>query len=93
MDRDRAITLLYKYYGIGLTLDESNEIISSYCKEKDKEDKHIGEFLLCIMVNSHIRDYCIHYAINYYRQKYNILELYRQSPNGPLGHRQIISIY
>ncbi len=93
MDRDKVITLLYKYYGNGMSLDESNEVIASYCREKGKEDEYIGQFILCLMIITTIRNHCLYHALRYYRQKYNIIEIYKVSPNDLAGHKQIILIY
>ena len=92
MDRDKVISLLYKYYGTGLSLEESNEIISSYCREKGK-NKYVEEFTLGLLLNPEVRSYCLSYALNYYRQIYNIVEIYKQSLNDLVGHKHIILIY
>lgn len=92
MDRDKVISLLYKHYGIGLSLEESNEIISSYCLEKGK-NKYVEEFILGLLLEPEIRSYCLSYALNYYRQIYNIAEIYEQPLNGLAGHKHIVLIY
>lgn len=92
MDRDRIISLLYKYYGTGLSLEESNEVITSYCREKGK-DKYVGEFTLGLLLSPEARRHCLSYALSYYRKVYNIVEIYKQSLNDLAGHRQIILIY
>lgn len=67
------------------------EVITLYCKEKGKEDEDIVAFNLALMILPEHMLFCLCYAFNYYRQKYNILELYKV-PNGT-SHRQVILIY
>lgn len=88
MDRNEFIQFLTLYNNRELSMDRAKKFLINYCVERGKKyDSRMEKFAtFAIMYNSH----CLSHAVQWYRVKFQINELYKVLPN---GERQLILIY
>lgn len=88
MDRNEFIQFLILYNNKELSMDRAKKFLISYCIERGKKyDREMEKFVtFAIMYNSSY----LAYAVQWYRVKFQINELYKVLPN---GERQLILIY
>ena len=88
MDRREFIQFLTLYNNRELSMDRAKKFLINYCVERGKKyDRKMEKFVtFAIMYNSSY----LAYAVQWYRIKFQVNELYKVLPNGA---RQLILIY
>ena len=69
----------------------SLQIIAEYCREKGKQEDTISAFMSVISTEIMLIRKCLEEAIDYYKTKFKVCELY-SAPNS-LGIRDLLLIY
>lgn len=88
MDRDKFIHFLTLYHNGGVDMNNSKQFLIDYCIERGKKyDSNMEKFVNLALIYS---PYYLSYAIQWYKIKFQINELFKVLPN---GERQIILIY
>lgn len=75
----------------GKTPNNSLQIIVEYCREKGKQEDAILAFISVISTENMLIRKCLEGAMNYYKTKFKVCELY-SAPNS-LGIRNLLLIY
>lgn len=88
MDKDAFIHFLTLYNNGSVDIGKSRQVLIDYCIERGKKyDSKMEDFVnLALMFST----YHLSYAIQWYKVKFQINELFKVLPN---GERQIILIY
>lgn len=88
MDRNEFIQFLILYNNKELSMDRAKKFLINYCIERGKKyDNKMEKFVtFTIMYNS----FYLAYAVQWYKIKFQINELFKVLPN---GERQLILIY
>lgn len=88
MDRNDFVDFLTLYDNRVLNMDRAKKFLINYCIERGKKyDREMEKFVtFAIMYNSSY----LAYAVQWYRIKFQVNELYKVLPN---GERQLILIY
>lgn len=96
MDRETILGISKKFYlrEEDLTIDEVNNVISSYCIEKGKKHAYIQSFLYALYRNPTIMNSCFVEALIYFEKKFTIFKLFSViNPMSNNGGRTILLIY
>ena len=84
MDKENVISLL-KEIIFNNSLESSIKLLENYCIEKGKDMKYFDAFVKTLIMSGNINT-CLSTAIDFYRVKYTIYQLYNK-------HNQLIYIY
>ena len=84
MDKENVIALL-KEIIFNNSLESSIKLLENYCIEKGKDMKYFDAFVKTLIMSGNINT-CLSIAIDFYRVKYTIYQLYNK-------HNQLIYIY
>ena len=88
MDKEQIVEILNKIAkGQNITSNETNEVISSYCKEKGKKFADIQMLLTALYRHIGLIPYYFNVALHYYECKFGICSLLAED------HRTSILIY
>ena len=88
MDKEQIVEILNKIAKRqNITFNETDEVISSYCKEKGKKLADIQMLLTALHMNIGLIPYYFDIAIHYYECKFSICRLLAED------HRTSILIY
>ncbi len=88
MDKEQIVEILNKIAKRqNITFNETDEVISSYCKEKGKKLADIQMLLTALHMNIGLIPYYFDTAIHYYECKFSICRLLAKD------HRTSILIY
>lgn len=81
MDKKQIVEILNKIAKRqNITLNEADEVISSYCKEKGKKPADIQMLLTALHMNIGLISYYFDVAIHYYECKFSICRLFAEDP-------------
>lgn len=84
MDKENVIALL-KEIIFNNSLESSIKLLENYCIEKGKDMKYFDAFVKTLIISGNINT-CLSTAIDFYRVKYTIYNLYNKQ-------NQLIHIY
>ena len=90
MDRESVISFMQAYYSHSISLSDVQKFLKGYCIDRGKkDDDDLAKFLMVAALDPSI---FLNYAIQWYRDKFNINIITKHSPNA-IGGAVIILIY
>ena len=91
MDRDTIVKICNAYYLRG-DVSLVQNVLTEYCLEHNKNIEYISEFI-SIIFSTLSWKYYFEYALDYYKRKYEIHELWIISSNNLNNQRKLLLIF
>ena len=94
MDRGKVIELLYKFWGNGLTDDESSNLIMNYLNERGIDAARIGKFTIHLYEQERgAIPHCLSHIFEEYRREHSINYIYKNPSPLDANKRVVVLIY